>query len=97
MNLELPEQPAWMALGLCSQTDPELFFPDRGGPNHDAKRVCSGCPVQTACREHALAHETRGAGGWGIWGGMTYEERQRELRRRGRGGRPGRQRKDTAA
>ena len=36
-----------------------------------AKAICATCPVLEQCREYALsAHEP-----YGIWGGMTEEER----------------------
>ena len=34
--------PEWMADGLCAQVDPELFFPEAGAPNREAKAVCAG-------------------------------------------------------
>ena len=38
----------------------------------DAKAVCRTCPVIIDCRNHALAtHEP-----YGVWGGMTEEERR---------------------
>lgn len=95
--LDLP-RPAWQRDALCAQTDPELFFPTRGGSNADAKRVCAGCIARVACLDHALAHETLGvdASTAGVWGGMSRHERVNELRRRGRVPGPGRQRKAAA-
>ena len=37
---------AWQAEALCAQTDPEAFFPEKGGSTRDAKRVCGVCPVR---------------------------------------------------
>jgi len=34
--------------------------------------VCHRCPVLTACREHAL----RVAEPYGVWGGLSAEERE---------------------
>jgi len=70
---------AWQAEALCAQTDPEAFFPEKGGSTRDAKRVCSECPVSTACLDYALAKDER----FGIWGGMSERERRR-LRRQSR-------------
>ena len=67
----------WQAEALCSQTDPEAFFPEKGGSTRDAKRVCSECPVSTACLDYALAKDER----FGIWGGLSERER-RKLKRR---------------
>ena len=63
--------------GLCAETDPELFFPDKGGSTCDAKRVCQACPVRSECLEYAFAHDER----WGIWGGLSVRER-RKLKKR---------------
>lgn len=66
----------WRELGLCAQTDPEAFFPDKGGSTLEAKRMCKGCEVRTECLEAALANDER----FGVWGGKTERER-RALRR----------------
>jgi WhiB family transcriptional regulator, redox-sensing transcriptional regulator len=66
---------AWMAYGLCSQTDPEAFFAPRDtGPNWYAAavRVCSGCPVREICAAYAIENEIP----YGVWGGLTEQERQ---------------------
>ena len=31
---------AWQTDALCAQTDPEAFFPEKGGSTRDAKRIC---------------------------------------------------------
>ena len=64
--------PAWMALGLCAQTDPEAFFPEKGGSTRDARKVCSGCEVIADCLAYALEHDER----FGIWGGRSERERR---------------------
>jgi WhiB family redox-sensing transcriptional regulator len=43
-----------------------------------AKCICASCPVQRECADYALAAEER----YGVWGGLTAEERARRLRRR---------------
>lgn len=65
--------PAWMAEGLCSQTDPEAFFPDKGESTRAAKDVCRGCPVAAECLDYALANNER----FGVWGGLSERERRR--------------------
>ncbi|WP_081416543.1 WhiB family transcriptional regulator [Arthrobacter castelli] len=67
----------WQADALCAQTDPEAFFPEKGGSTRDAKKVCGACNVQSECLEYALANDER----FGIWGGMSERERRR-LRKR---------------
>lgn len=57
-----------------------VFFPlDTSGPATRrvtaAKAICARCPVLPACRTWALAHEA-----YGIWGGLTEQERARRRR-----------------
>lgn len=70
-------QLAWQADALCAQTDPEAFFPEKGGSTRDAKKVCGSCPVKQQCLEYALSNDER----FGIWGGMSERER-RKLRKK---------------
>ena len=57
----------WQERALCAQTDPEAFFPEKGGSTREAKKVCLGCDVRGDCLEYALAHDER----FGIWGGLV--------------------------
>ena len=68
---------AWQADSLCAQTDPEAFFPEKGGSTRDAKKICTSCEVRTECLEYALSNDER----FGIWGGLSERER-RKLRKR---------------
>ncbi|WP_456927269.1 MULTISPECIES: WhiB family transcriptional regulator [unclassified Geodermatophilus] len=63
----------WRLDALCAETDPEAFFPEKGGSTREAKRVCAGCDVRTECLEYALANDER----FGIWGGLSERERRR--------------------
>ncbi|HEV7909390.1 MAG TPA: WhiB family transcriptional regulator [Pseudonocardiaceae bacterium] len=67
----------WQERALCAQTDPEAFFPEKGGSTREAKRICLGCEVRSECLEYALAHDER----FGIWGGLSERER-RKLKKR---------------
>ncbi|BDZ42849.1 hypothetical protein GCM10025865_21480 [Paraoerskovia sediminicola] len=67
----------WQERALCAQTDPEAFFPEKGGSTREAKKVCTGCPVRSECLEYALENDER----FGIWGGLSERER-RKLKRR---------------
>lgn len=73
---EEDEALAWQADALCAQTDPEAFFPEKGGSTREAKRICDGCEVRSECLDYALANDER----FGIWGGLSERER-RKLRR----------------
>jgi WhiB family redox-sensing transcriptional regulator len=68
---------SWQADALCAQTDPEAFFPEKGGSTRDAKKICTTCEVKAECLEYALQNDER----FGIWGGLSERER-RKLRRR---------------
>lgn len=80
LSLVVPESTGpmgWQERALCAQTDPEAFFPEKGGSTREAKRVCTGCEVRAECLEYALDNDER----FGIWGGLSERER-RKLRRR---------------
>ena len=69
----------WRLSALCGETDPEAFFPEKGGSTRDAKRVCASCDVRAECLEFALTNDER----FGIWGGLSERERRRlRLQRR---------------
>ncbi len=69
----------WQYEGACVGMESSAFFsPDaeRGQAKllreERAKQVCAGCPVKQQCREHALSVREP----YGVWGGMTREERE---------------------
>lgn len=66
----------WQQDALCTQTDPEIFFPEKGGSTRDAKKVCAACDVRSQCLEAALENDER----HGIWGGLSERERRRAHR-----------------
>ncbi|MDA3021096.1 MAG: WhiB family transcriptional regulator [Actinomycetota bacterium] len=68
---------AWQGHALCAQTDPEAFFPEKGGSTREAKKVCLSCEVRVECLEYALAQDER----FGIWGGLSERERRRLKKR----------------
>ncbi len=79
----------WRHGGACLEEDAELFFPiGNSGPAleqiEQAKAVCSGCPVSAECRAWALDNPRLTE--FGVWGGMSEDERRAELRRRRRRG-----------
>ncbi|MER5494617.1 WhiB family transcriptional regulator [Streptomyces sp. NPDC002454] len=67
------EELGWQERALCAQTDPESFFPEKGGSTREAKKVCLACEVRSECLEYALANDER----FGIWGGLSERERRR--------------------
>ncbi len=70
---ELATADQWQDRALCAQTDPEAFFPEKGGSTREAKKICLGCEVRHECLDYALAHDER----FGIWGGLSERERRR--------------------
>jgi WhiB family redox-sensing transcriptional regulator len=65
---------AWQDRGACRGYDSALFFPTEGGgrETEQAKRVCGRCPVVAECGRWALDMREP----YGVWGGMTEEERR---------------------
>jgi len=82
LSLHLP--PEWVSDALCAQTDPELFYPEKGGNPEPARRICGACPVRVECCAYALANAEH----HGVWGGLTCNERDRIRARARRTDRP---------
>ena len=82
----------WQVQAACRGMASSFFFHPWGerGPSRDervqrAKEVCGTCPVIDACRRHALEVQEQ----YGVWGGLSEEERlvllnrgRRSLRRK---------------
>ena len=71
----------WQQEGACRDAEATLFFhPDRErGPARQqreqaAKAICARCPVIRECLQHAMAVREP----YGIWGGLSEEERTRD-------------------
>ncbi len=76
----------WQEQGACRDADPETFFLDynlRGKAKKQKEKtaisICNACPVKMHCLEHALNTPEI----YGVWGGMTEEERHSIMRKRG--------------
>lgn len=83
------DEGGWRADAACRGEDPELFFPvgsagPASGQIAEAKQICARCPVREACLEFAL----RTGQNYGIWGGLTEDERRKLRRRRRAAARP---------
>jgi WhiB family redox-sensing transcriptional regulator len=61
-----------MADANCRGVDADLFFPVPGETSSQAKAVCAGCEVRAECLDYALRHDLR----YGVWGGLTKEDRK---------------------
>ena len=64
---------AWKASGLCTQTDPDLFFDDTPDGVKEAKKLCASCEVR---EPHCLADALLNGSGHGVQAGLTGEERE---------------------
>lgn len=63
----------WQQFANCATTDPDLFVLEHGGSSTAAKRICAVCPVRASCLQEALDRDEQ----FGIWGGMSLNERKR--------------------
>ncbi|MGK5497294.1 WhiB family transcriptional regulator [Streptomyces sp. URMC 125] len=75
----------WRQRAACKNEEPELFFPvGTTGPAlleiEEAKSVCRRCPVMETCLAWAL--ET--GQDFGVWGGLSEDERRAMKRRTAR-------------
>jgi WhiB family redox-sensing transcriptional regulator len=75
---ESPGEFRWQDLAACVGTDPDAFFPERGGLGIQARRICYGCDVREECLQYALEHRERG-----IWGGTSEIARLKMIEREG--------------
>jgi WhiB family redox-sensing transcriptional regulator len=65
--------PEWQNRAACLDADPDMFFECRGrDAAKPAKAICADCPVQRDCLDYALDEHIV----FGIWGGLTREERR---------------------
>lgn len=77
--IEITSRKAWQDEARCVGTDPDAFFPDKGGSTRDVKRICNGpadgsdpCPVRAQCLEDAIVNDER----FGVFGGLAERERR---------------------
>lgn len=86
LPIPVMEEWEWQYQGACRDLNPEMFFhpdgergPRRRNRENAAKAVCASCPVIAACRAHALAVQEP----YGIWGGLSEDDRAAILERQG--------------
>lgn len=63
---------------VCGQTDPDLWFPEKGGSAKQARKLCFTCPLLLPCARWAVENDET----FGVWGSTTHRQRRR-LRREG--------------
>jgi WhiB family redox-sensing transcriptional regulator len=78
---ELPTHPTppdhWQDRAACFGIDPDVFFPiseEEAGP---ALTYCRICRIREECLAWALKNGER----YGVWGGLTEQQRRRLQRR----------------
>lgn len=79
---------AWADRARCAGQEWELFFgpsegwretrSERAEREATAKKLCARCPVRRECLEKSLEEGHQ----YGVWGGLTEEERRQERRDR---------------
>jgi WhiB family transcriptional regulator, redox-sensing transcriptional regulator len=77
----------WQLAGACRGTDAAVFFHPEGergsarlARERAAKAICAACPVLRECARHALTVREP----YGVWGGMSEEDREAVYLRQGR-------------
>jgi hypothetical protein len=82
----------WSQQGACApgrlealpgqlEPSPDIFFAEEKSPETlAAKEICMSCHVRLKCLEYALEKDER----WGVWGGLTTDERRAFQRKNGR-------------
>lgn len=69
----------WAESAACARPDAPSMFPHEKDAEDTelAKDICKGCPVARACLEEAMQRGEQ----FGIWGGLTPDERRARHRR----------------
>lgn len=88
LNLEpLHESWEWQYEGACRGSSVEDFYLEHNQRGTSKRKkelaavaICNNCPVIQQCREHALKVPEI----YGVWGGLTEEQRRIILKRIGR-------------
>lgn len=70
---------SWRSHAECATKDPEMFFPGKGDPVANAKRICNSCDVREKCLQYALDSRQL----FGIWGGKSAQQRKKMLQNAG--------------
>lgn len=77
IGYESPQKETWMDDAPCTQVDPDIFFPDKGGTIDNARTICGGCDVQFECLERTMRLEKGAKNRYGFSGNMSARERSR--------------------
>lgn len=80
MSSRLPGN-EWLDHAACRDHPTSLFYPERGAPITEARRICRGCEVRRECLDDAMNSPSGAGGDQGVRAGLSAKQR-RELRRR---------------
>jgi WhiB family redox-sensing transcriptional regulator len=76
----LPSNPSppdmWQDRAACYGIDPDVFFPTSEEEAGPALAYCSSCAIRDICLAWALKNGER----YGVWGGLTEQQRRRLVR-----------------
>lgn len=83
-----PLREEWMHDAPCTQVDPEIFFPGKGGKRTKETgpgKICGGCGVKDQCLEYILKFEKGSAASdrYGFFGNKSPVERAAIAKERG--------------
>lgn len=77
----MTQDQSWQENAACKTLSIEVFFPPAEQEAEAARAICSACTVREPCLESALSSGEP----FGIWGGLTTQERRTiSARRRAR-------------
>jgi WhiB family redox-sensing transcriptional regulator len=76
----LPPDPSppdmWQDQAACYGIDPDTFFPTSEEEAGPALAFCGACRIRQTCLAWALKNGER----YGVWGGLTEQQRRRVVR-----------------
>lgn len=74
----MSSEDVWRERAACRHVPVEIFFPAVEHEADEAKAVCGTCEVQAPCLEFSFEANER----FGVWGGLTSQERRTLAARR---------------
>lgn len=66
---------SWMSKRACDNETADMFHPEGYGSDRtmaEAVKICAGCPVRLNCLDYAIRTDDQ----WGVFGGLTPDERR---------------------
>ena len=67
-------RPQWHHRASCCDVGPDVFFTDTTEAEAAALEYCQGCPVRAQCAAAGAGEQ------FGVWGGLTVQERRTRRR-----------------